>query len=718
MRGRRILALAGVALLLALAVWWVSRSGHDSAGLGLGLELGTSAETTSSTPEIEAPPELAGSDQRAGSRAAPALPASTDPGSTAPGSDAAILRVIVKAKEDGRPLEHVHVSAWSNNGTVLASGQAIQTDGEGMADLQVPAGIDLLVSAQGEGARAGKATLPVVALAPGERREITLVVASGPDLVFCGRILDRESKDPVANAAIVPIDSRDGSQHEGVISRADGSFQIDLRSWLAGALRIDAPTHGRALVRIVPGHETPARALEILLDRGGSITARVLRADGSSIPGRTVALRSSAYDLVRPAGAWINGVWNTSWESASGADGTAHFPSLTANVPLQLTVLDGTTEVWSIVQPIVLAPGEAREIDCRIESGAQILGRARESDGRPAEGVEIWLAPARAIEAVFFMHLDSTDARRTKVDASGSFRFDTVPVGNWCVGPGLSAERDAGRDPAPVAQHVVIAPGTVEVVVEVEIERGLLISGRVLDPAGRPAAFAWIQSWRTGTAQHIDAHTNPSGEFQLGPLVAGEWELRASAAGDFVKSDPVTVAAGARDVVLRLAAGGTLRVQIRDAQGAPVAGAKVSAMPAGPGDMTTQVTGPDGLAVFENRRPGRWNVAATTGDGRIALREGLEISNTEAVEIELVLEPGVRARVKFVGPTEHGYLFVMRGEAGLDIQIIAAGQTVEITAPIGHSTLRMYTHPGGNTDREVDLRAGATPEYVFDGGWR
>jgi len=716
MRGRGVLALVGVALLLALTVWWVSRSGPDSVGLAP--ELGASSVATSAAPGIQTPLELAGSAERAGSRSAPALPAAADPGSTAPRIDTAVLRVSVKAKEDGHPLEHVHVSAWRDGGTVLASGQAILTDGEGMADIQVPAGIDLLVSAQGEGARAGNATLPVVALAPGERREVTLLVASGPDLVFCGRILDRDSKAPVANAQIVPIDAREGGQEDVVVSRGDGSFQIDLRSWLAKALQIDAATHGRALVRIVPGHETPARALEILLDRGASITARVLRADGSGILGHTVALRASAFDLVRPSGAWIDGVGTTSWESVSGADGTAHFPSLTAGAPLNLMVLEGTTEVWSIVQPIVLAPGEARTIDCRIESGAQIVGRAREADGRPAEGVEIWLAPARAAEAAFFMYLDSTSARRTKVDANGSFRFDTVPVGNWSVGPGPSAERDPASDPAPVAQHIVIAPGLPEILVDIVVERGVLISGRVLDPAGRPAAFAWIQAWRIGTAQHIDAHSAPTGEFQLGPLVAGEWALSAAASGSFVKSNPVTVAAGARDVVLRIAAGSTLSARILDAQGAPVAGVKVSAMPAGPGDVTAQITGPDGMAVFEKQKPGRWNVVASTGDGRIAVREGVELSATEGAAIDLVLEPGVRARVKFVGPTEQAYLFVMRGDTGLDFHMIAAGQTLEITAPIGRSRLRMSTRPGGNKDREVDLRAGATPEYVFDGGWQ
>jgi hypothetical protein len=52
------------------------------------------------------------------------------------------------------------------------------------------------------------------------------------------------------------------------------------------------------------------------------------------------------------------------------------------------------------------------------------------------------------------------------------------------------------------------------------------------------------------------------------------------------------------------------------------------------------------------------------------------------------------------------------------VETIAAGQTVEFTAPIGRSTLRMQTDPGGTQDREVDLRAGATPELVFDGGWQ
>jgi len=169
--------------------------------------------------------------------------------------------------------------------------------------------------------------------------------------------------------------------------------------------------------------------------------------------------------------------------------------------------------------------------------------------------------------------------RDAVVDGDGEIVFTDLPSETaWRVV--LTAERFIDRNLAAP----LVAPGEVAVV-EVPLERGLEISGRVVDDAGAPVpgARVSVSTWR-----HFDAALMPGrnavvesdadGRFDAAGVEGGELSLRASAEGYLRGAVDLGRRANGEsinDVVVRLDRGATVSGTVAWPDGAPAAGAEV-----------------------------------------------------------------------------------------------------------------------------------------------
>jgi hypothetical protein len=90
--------------------------------------------------------------------------------------------------------------------------------------------------------------------------------------------------------------------------------------------------------------------------------------------------------------------------------------------------------------------------------------------------------------------------------------------------------------------------------------------------------------------------------------------------------------------VLRLRAGGTLRVLVRDEQGFPAEGVQLFVSRMNGFDRRSAYTAADGSAWFERLEPGRYIVTRIGGGAGSALANGLrevEVREGETAELEL-----------------------------------------------------------------------------------
>lgn len=224
----------------------------------------------------------------------------------------------------------------------------------------------------------------------------------------------------------------------------------------------------------------------------------------------------------------------------------------------------------------------------------------------------------------------------TTTDHDGRFSFATLSAGRYMV----AAEKPGYARPVPPARPPVVtitanAPASLQIV----LQKGGVIVGRVLDPHGEPLANAYVQAMRRAPlAGHAlpqrmlgpmaaRAQTNDLGEFRLFGLAPGEYFVavgpnRPVARGtsratllptfypgtiDGEQAEPIALRAGetSADVVVQVVAAPTYRISgiVTDDAGEAVSDAMVrlaDAAPAGPGmEIGERSTRTDANGAFE-----------------------------------------------------------------------------------------------------------------------
>jgi hypothetical protein len=228
---------------------------------------------------------------------------------------------------------------------------------------------------------------------------------------------------------------------------------------------------------------------------------------------------------------------------------------------------------------------------------------------------------------------DGKDVYTTRTDASGAFRMEAVAEGEYFV------------NLPPVPGHIVLGTGPVRVgerPVKVEVPLAGLgrVSGRVLDPDGRPAPRALVELSGVHDPRGDAVIADAQGRFASDPVLPGAYRLRARAAPSEVETRPDgsrwklaatyfpggTDIASAETIVIREGAElNGFEIRLR---GAPVYRLRGVVRPAARltvrllsqtawGDVDAQVTSAaDGAFEFPAVRAGDWQIdAAAPIDG-------------------------------------------------------------------------------------------------------
>jgi len=492
------------------------------------------------------------------------------------GSERGTLLVEVVVAGSGAPVRGAALTCRARDGQAGEGGsweEASTAGPSGGASFLVPPGRTLALRVRPAGSRRlragvvaggdeplGVTRVLVEPLAPGERREVAVELDPASLLVFHGRVVRRDSGAPVPRASVelLPAPGESAVPLDRCAADGDGRFRFTTSAAYASTVRASASGFVPLELAVAAGHEQRETELELRLAPAAALRARLIDALGRPAEGATlrVALAAQGSGQTVPA--------EQRWSRACDDAGLVQLAELPAGFPLEVTLLDQDGDpTRRFAAPLVLRPGERREVEWVLYGGRPLSGRLVGEDGEALAGVELLVLPIAQPQPdgprQRYFSFSRGDARgrafaAPRTGPDGRFALREVPFGELWIGP--APEPGAGaRDPraaSSLATRVAVAPGESEIEVELTAQRGLYLSGRVLDPDDAPAPGVLVQAEPAGAGGVLAAMSGADGGFLLGPLSPGEFSLRALGGDAYDDSPPVRASGGARDVVLRL----------------------------------------------------------------------------------------------------------------------------------------------------------------------
>lgn len=420
----------------------------------------------------------------------------------------------------------------------------------------------------------------------------------GPD----GAPLPRAS---VRHVGSLSLDGR--AQTDG-----DGRFRLEAVPLGPGSLEADHESFSRVVrdVEVEPGEQV----VDFQLERGRSLSGRVVDENGAPIPEAEVGLRGEG----------------DSWIEATDPGGGFRFQGLEPGSYRLRADAPGKAET-ELPRPVVISQTDVSGVEIRLTSGVVLQGRVSGLD--PDALAQTHVAALRA---------DESSQVSTRPSWDGSFRFEDVEPGDWRV----LAMAGEGRI---VTEEVTVGPAGAEV--ELVFDEGLVVTGRILRN-GEPVTGATVGlQGQQGSSLGMTT-TDARGAFRLEGLEPGPHEMMVIHELQPVHREEIDLA-GDREILVELS-GVPVLGRVVDAQtGAPLDDVTVELRRtglgagggSGMGGPGTQVTDASGAFRFDEVGPGDHRLAAFRS-GYGAESRTVTVSADVAPEpLEIALEPADRVHL-------------------------------------------------------------------------
>lgn len=436
-------------------------------------------------------------------------------------------------------------------------------------------------------------------LGPGEQRT-GLVLELKPSAVVAGRVVDSQTREPIAGALLVT---------SGGGGTSDGSGRFTLHGLPPGQTWIEANAKGH-LPRVEwlsLDAAKPHTGLEISLDPASSISGTVHQ-QGQPMPNAQVW----AERLIGSRVGYSHGPVLT------GPDGTYRLEVGPGLLRMQGAVPDGTR----IQGPrLRIEAGEERTgVDLEAGQSLGVDGQVR-LDGVGLPGATLTLFDARSSEA----------SAVTSSTADGRFHFERVPVGSYLVQVrrGALTTQTGPFDQTGEGQQWLV-----------DLSGAAVLAGRV-----EPRAAGIRVRWRSGdwAGAAADTTTDANGAFRFEGVASGVLLVEAEGENG---SAAARAAAGTKDLVLRLARG-RLKVFVADERGGAITDFALTLVPQSGGLVRRfPVLSPTGTFALD-LPAGIWKVEASAAGYTDGAAQTVEVRGVEA-EARLVLAMGgpVRGTVR------------------------------------------------------------------------
>lgn len=479
----------------------------------------------------------------------------------------------------------------------------------------------------------GKA--PSMKLASGETK--SGVVITIPRGIEVTGIVVNQSGDPVSGVAITSASPERGAGGQFMIRRmlgesseaddvqtgSDGRFSMRLTEgkWDLNFRREGFAPYRASSVDVKPG----VAPVEVTLQPGAEIAGRVVRAGGAGVD----AVQVSAMMGGAPGSA------------TTGPDGAFVLKDL---APGSVMLMVRKPDEFIQLMRTVTAP--SNDVTIEVPKGVSVAGRVIDkASGAPVPDFSAGVSGESAGGGMRIMMQPVMKSFRSD---DGTFQIDGLPAGPLQLivsSPGYVQQRVPG---------LVLEEGKPVRDLEIALETGTKISGRVTGPDGKPVASASVAAqgpegtrgtFRSGSGSG-PVTTDAEGNYQLEAVEPGEkrFAFRSDGYAPVMKS--VNVSGREMKLDVQFGRGATMAGVVVSEGGSPVAGAQVQISSANFGYDETWTDG-NGAFRFEGLSEGRYTIEA--GKTGYVDTELTDVDALTAGNLRLVLGQGGRITGRVTG---------------------------------------------------------------------
>ncbi|KYG08328.1 hypothetical protein BE21_24330 [Sorangium cellulosum] len=308
-------------------------------------------------------------------------------------------------------------------------------------------------------------------------------------------------------------------------------------------------------------------------------------------------------------------------------------------------------------------PGEA--VSLVLSRSGVIEGRVLDERGEPVRRFALDVLSAVTAETPATPPLFS----RTFDSPDGSFRIDQLPSWQFTV-----RATAAGFAPA-FSPMIAVAAGDVEKM-DLTLSQGCILTGHAVDPSGAPLPGVYVDAESLIAVGEMSpvameaaaqAQTEDDGSFSLPHVPKGTVAVRGYDGSNAVSSMEIEVSScdNLPPVKLVMSPGGSLSGVARDADGKPIAGARITLAHRPIGFVNT-VSDAQGRFEFEQVPPGALRVIMQRGEQ--VMMAGVEIAEGKTTQQDIAFPPQgtgeIRGRVTVGGKPLPGARLVLATAVG------------------------------------------------------
>jgi hypothetical protein len=534
---------------------------------------------------------------------------------------------------------------------------------------------------------------------PGEtRNDIVITLVRG--FTISVRVRDRQHQ-PVEHAYVNLTRTGDGAQ-QGFFASAecDDPTRQDCRRTSADGSVVFRTSEGPHSVFVTGDEVAPKRVpavtlsarsepLVVEVDRGVTISGRVVHADGTPVAGVIVEMPRSR---IAPRNA------------TTDSDGTFTIVGIAAGAT-NLTAFSSDRHLTSVPVPVT-AP--AKNVTITMPHGARIEGRVVDRGTKqPVTDFTVSL-PSRGVRP-------GLGATPQQVHADdGSYAIDDVPPGTVQIAVAATGFVTATRSDITAEEGKTVSG------IDLQLDRGASITGRVTS-GGAPVAGAQVAVTANRMPFFGGTTTDADGNYTLDGVAEGERTLQFQRTGFIVLHKTVEVTAG-KDLRLdvELDHGAEIRGRVTDRAGHNIPGANVAITGdrMAPSNMTQ--TDLDGSFVMQGLATGSYHLTARK-DGYVS-EDVNDVAVPQSQPLTFALDHGatITGRVTGLSPEDLAQVVVAAsgGTSRNQTPVDSAGNFTLLGMPDGSIRVVAFLSAAGRNrttpPKTIVVENGSAPPVELD----